>query len=89
MAKQVKWTKDIVREFSDKAMLSEDEIFVLVTRCKGMPISRQAQELHCSESTINRMIANLKKKYDIVQNEYPDIFPIRRTSKQEEWMDNN
>lgn len=89
MAHQVKWTKDIVREFSDKAMLSEDEIFVLVTRVKGVPISIQAQELHCSESTVNRIVANLKKKYDTVQKEYPDVFPIRRTSKEEEWMDNN
>lgn len=89
MAHQVKWTKDIVREFSDKAMLSEDEIFVLVTRVKGVPISIQAQELHCSESTVNRIVSNLKKKYDIVQKENPDLFPERKKSAKEDWMDNN
>lgn len=87
MSKQVKWTADIVRKFSEKAMLNEDEIFVLVTRVKGMPISRQAQELNCSESTINRMISNLKKKYDCVQKEYPDEFPVRKSSAKETWMD--
>jgi len=89
MAKQVKWTQNIVREFSEKAMLSEDEIFVLVTRVKGVPISRQAQELNVSESTVNRIVSTLKKKYDIVQKEYPDVFPIRRNSAKETWMDNN
>lgn len=89
MAKQVKWTQNIVREFSERAMLNEDEIFVLVTRVKGMPISRQAQELNCSESTVNRIVANLKKKYDSVQKEYPDLFPSRKSSAKEVWMDEN
>ena len=34
-------------------------------------------------------IAQLKKKYDAVQKEHPDKFPMRKTSKVEKFMDEN
>ncbi|MCQ2211297.1 MAG: hypothetical protein MJZ34_13515 [Paludibacteraceae bacterium] len=63
--------------FIEKAMLNEEEIYILQSRCKNITISSQAMHLHCSESRVNRIIANLKKKYDAVQKEYPEDFPIR------------
>lgn len=89
MAKQVLWTDKLTESFIEKAALSEDEAFVMRTRARGYSVTYQARELHKSESTIARMISQLKKKYDAVQKEYPDEFPIRKTSKVEEWMDNN
>lgn len=87
--KQVPWTKDLVGKFVDMALLSDDEIYIMTTRVKGYTVTRQALELHKSEATVHRMISVLKKKYDIVQKENPDIFPIRKSSTKEVYMDNN
>lgn len=87
MAHQVHWTERIVSEFCSKAMLSEDEVFILVTRVKGWTVTKQSMELHCSEQRVHRLIAGLKRKYDVVQAEFPDIFPVRRVSAKETYMD--
>ena len=89
MAKQVRWTKKVLEEFCEYALLNEDEIYIMQSRVKGVPVSIQASVLCCSESTVHRMISKLKKKYDVVQKEYPEKFPIRRTSSKETWLDNN
>lgn len=89
MAKQVKWTKQVFLDFCDYALLNDDEIYIMETRIKGVPVSIQASHLCVSESTVHRMIAKLKIKYDAVQKEYPDKFPIRKKSIKETWMDNN
>lgn len=86
---QVKWTKQVMELFIEKAMLSDDEIYILKSRIKSTPVSAQADFLGYSESTVHRMISKMKKKYDTVQKEYPDIFPIRKKSTKEVWMDNN
>lgn len=83
------WTKQKTEDFIELAMLSDDEAYIMRTRVKGVPISVQASELHVSESTVHRMIAKIKKKYDHVQKEYPDRFPKRRYSAKETWMDEN
>lgn len=41
-----------------------------------------------SVSTVDKIIARLKTKYDAVQK-YNPLLPPRRTSKEEEWMDEN
>lgn len=87
MSHQVHWSEKLVGEFTAKAMLSEDEIFVLVTRVKRWTVTKQAMELNVSEATVHRIIAGLKKKYDVVQKEYPEIFPVRRASPKEDYMD--
>lgn len=87
MSKQVPWTKTIMQCFIDEAMLSEEEIFILETRVKGWPISKQAAELNRSESSIHKSIAQLKKKYDRVQKLHPDTMPPRRASAKEAYMD--
>lgn len=89
MAHQIEWTKRIVEEFIRLSNLTEDEEMILRTRAlKGWSRTQQQQALHMSMSTVDRLIASLKRKYDIVQKE-SDILPPRRYSKQEEWMDNN
>lgn len=88
MAKQVEWTKHIVEVFIEEAMLSELEIAILDTRVRGIPISQQAAMFNLSESSVNRIIKTLKKKYDCVQRYHPDL-PPRRMSNEEVYMDNN
>lgn len=89
MAHQVKWTKRLLADFYENALLNENEIYIMESRIKGTPVSLQAEHLCCSEATVHRMIAKIKKKYDYVQKEHPDKFPIRRKSAKETWMDNN
>lgn len=89
MSKGVLWTDKLTESFIQKAALSDDEAFVMRTRARGYTVTQQAMELNKSESTIHRMIATIKKKYDTVQKEYPNEFPTRRTSKVEEFMDKN
>lgn len=89
MANQVRWTKKVTEDFIELAMLTEDEEYILRSRIKGTPVSIQADHLCCSDSTVHRIISKMKKKYDLVQKEYPERFPVRRKSAKETWMDNN
>ena len=89
MAHQVKWTKRLLEDFYDLALLNDDEKYLMESRIKGVPVSLQAVHLCCSDATVHRMIAKIKIKYDNVQKEHPDKFPPRRTSKEEKWMDSN
>lgn len=87
--KQVKWTKKLTEDFIELAMLSDDEAYIIRSRVKGTPVSIQADYLCCSESTVHRMIAKMKNKYDNIQKEYPEKFPVRKKSAKETWMDEN
>lgn len=87
MSKEIKWTKHTLEKFCEYALLNEEEIYIMKSRIAGSPISEQAYHLNCSNSTVSRMISTLKKKYDVVQKEHPDIFPIRKYSSKETWMD--
>lgn len=87
MSHEVRWSAKVTEEFIKKGNLNEEQIYVLRTRINGMPISCQADHLGCSTRTVDRMIKELKAIYDHVQQEYPDIFPVRRNSKQEKYMD--
>lgn len=89
MSNEVRWTKTVTEEFIRLGNLSEESEFVLRTRIEKKPISWQAQQLHCSTRTIDRLIQEMKHTYDCVQREHPEIFPLRRTSKEEEYMDNS
>lgn len=68
-------------------MLSPEECYIMESRCKNVSVTAQAIHLNCSESSVHRMIALLKKKYDAVQREHPDKFPPRKYSAKETWMD--
>lgn len=86
MSHQVIWTKEILDTFINDACLTPEEEIIMRTRVKGWTISKQAQELHMSESNVKRIISILKKKYDAVQKN-SNILPKRRTSKTEEYLD--
>ena len=86
--KKVNWNEVIYTEFVKLGMLNDFEKEVLRTRIVGYSITQQAQLFNCSDSTISRTIASLKKRYDDVQP-YSDKLPSRRDSKEEEWQDNN
>lgn len=88
MAHQVPWNKFIVEEFVREAMLTDDEEMILRTRVKGWSRTKQALELGMSVSTVDKIIARLKVKYDRVQK-YDVLLPPRKPSVQETWMDNN
>lgn len=83
MAKQVPWNKIIMEHFIDLAMIegtvSEK---ILRTRVAGWTIRRQASEFNMSESSVHRIIADLKKTYDNVQ-QYDPVLPKRKTTKAE------
>lgn len=83
------WTDELTEKVIQKLMFSEDEATILKTRVRGYPVSYQAQLLHCSESKVGRMIATMKEKYDELQRQYPDEFPLRKKSKTEKFMDEN
>lgn len=88
MSKQVPWNKIILETFIEEAMLSKDEEMIMRTRVAGWSRTKQALELGMSISTVDRIIADLKKKYDNVQK-YNPLLPPRKSSKEETWMDEN
>lgn len=86
MAHQVPWTKLIVEEFIKDGMLSKEEEYIIRTRAVGHTITQQAEELHMSTDNVSKIIARLKKKYDMVQR-YNPLLPPRRFSAKETYMD--
>lgn len=89
MAKQVKWNAQILEDFENLALLSDEECYIMESRCRGISVTAQALKLHKSEASIHKIISRLKKKYDSVQEQYPDRFPERKKSATELWMDSH
>lgn len=90
MSHEVVWTNKVLESFIAKANMTHDEEYIMRSRCRGFTVIQQAHHLHKSEATVHRMIAVIKKKYDVVQSEYPEEFPPRKKScKQEKFMDEN
>lgn len=83
------WTDELTEKVIQRCMLSKDESDILKTRVRGYTVKQQALAFDMSESTVARLISGMKKKYDAIQKQYPDEFPLRKTSKTEEWMDKN
>lgn len=86
MAHQIPWTKLIVEEFIKDGMLSKEEEYIIRTRAVGYTITQQAEELHMSTDNVSKIIARLKKKYDMVQK-YNPLLPPRKYSAKETYMD--
>ena len=82
MTKQVFWTKAVLESFIQEGNLNKRQEFIVRTRAEGYTISKQAEELHLSIDQVNKEIAELKKKYDIVQKNC-QILPPRSKNKQE------
>lgn len=81
------WSDDSFRFFVKEAMLNETEIYILDSRIKGTPISKQADKLGYSIDNVNKIIKQMKNKYDFIQKKNPDILPLRRKSSSETYMD--
>ena len=86
MTHQVPWTKLIVEEFIKDGMLSKEEEYIIRTRAVGYTITQQAEDLHMSTDNVSKIIARLKKKYDMVQK-YNPLLPPRKYSAKETYMD--
>lgn len=87
MSKQVNWSKEILEFFIEQALLNPFEEEIMRTRINGVPVKEQASRCMCSISKVEKTIALLKKKYDLLQKQYPDKLPMRRASAKELYMD--
>lgn len=85
----IHWTKKTFEIFVEEAMLSELETAILEERIKGLTVTEMSMKHNVSASTIHSIIKKMREKYDIVQKQHPDVFPIQRVSKEEIYMDNN
>lgn len=88
MSHQVPWNKIILETFIEEGCLTKDEEWIIRTRVAGWSRTKQAMELGMSLSTVDRIISNLKLKYDNVQR-YNPLLPPRKSSSEETWMDNH
>ena len=66
MSHQVLFTREILDEFINESMLTEDEAFILITRIAGWSRQQQASELNVSVQSVDRIINRMKNKYDKV-----------------------
>nr|DAK94694.1 MAG TPA: DNA-directed RNA polymerase subunit alpha [Caudoviricetes sp.] len=78
MAQQVPWDQQILDEFIRRALLSEEDQWLLRSRIGGMSRSQQAEHLGLSERSVDRRISRLKSKYDHVQPRSSGLPPRRR-----------
>lgn len=77
MSRQVIWTDTILDEYMREAVLSEFEIDVLKAHVRGVGRVEMAIRFNCSVSTIDRIIARLKRKYDVAAL-YNPLLPVRK-----------
>lgn len=86
MGKKIKWSSEhwtsrLTELFIEKAMLNEDEQYILKSRIAGYTISEQSRYLNISERSVSRIIKTLQDKYDIVQSEEPTRFPKSKANQ--------
>lgn len=74
------WTKTIVDEFIQEAMLTPEEQRLLRMKVDGWSRVKQAQSLNVSTQTLDRMCNRLKVKYDAAQRT-SSILPQRQCHK--------
>lgn len=89
MAHQVIWTEKTLNTFIKLGNLNEFQEQIMRTRCKNMTVLQQSFLLQCSESTVHKEIAKIKKIYDVVQAQHPDELPQRKSSSKELYMDSH
>ena len=82
MTKQIFWTKAVLESFIHEGNLNKRQEYIVRTRAEGYTISKQADELHLSIDQVNKEIAELKKRYDIVQKN-SKVLPPRCKNKKE------
>ena len=77
---RVLWTKVVLEEFIDKALLTKEEEMIIRTRVAGWTRVKQANEFNMSIGTVDNIIKRLKAKYDEVQRLDP-ILPPRKDNE--------
>jgi DNA-binding CsgD family transcriptional regulator len=77
LANDLVWTQKRLGAFIAAACLSEDEKDVLTDWADHHSPAFSAEHLSMSESKVGKIRTAIRRKYDIVQKEYPDIFPPR------------
>lgn len=82
MTKHLFWTKEVVEAFIREGNLNDRDTYIIKTRAKGYPISKQARDLNLSIDQVNKDIRRLKALYDEVQKK-SQILPMRKKNKQE------
>ena len=89
MSHEVVWTERVEKFFAEKGNLTEHERKILHLRVMGL--TRTQIKFYLDDGTevwtIDRIVKKLKKRYDVVQKEYPDILPVRKECEQEAYMD--
>lgn len=80
MANDLVWTKKRLGAFIELACLSEDERDVLTDWSNRRSPTWTAEHRSMSQSKVEKLRRSIRKQYDIVQKEYPDIFPPRARS---------
>lgn len=89
MGERLIWTTPVLEEFIRLGNLTEDEEWVLRTRAKKWPRTKQAMERGFSLATLDRIIHRIKEKYDAVQPYSKILKPRTENSVTEKWMDEN
>ena len=74
---KILWTKLVLEQFIEKALLTKEEEMIMRTRVAGWTRVKQAQEFGMSVGTVDNIIKRLRAKYDEVQRTDP-ILPPRK-----------
>lgn len=74
------WTRKRLGAFLEAACLSEDEKEVLMDWYNKHSPTWTAEKRSMSKSKVERLRTRIRLQYDIVQLEYPDLFPPRTRS---------
>lgn len=86
MSHEVPWNKILLETFIEEALLTKEEEWIMRTRVAGWSRTRQAMELNMSISSVDKIIARLKQKYDNLAK-YNPLLPPCKSSDKETWMD--
>ena len=79
---KILWTKVVLEQFIDKALLTKEEEMIMRTRVAGWTRVKQAKEFGMSVGTVDNIIKRLRAKYDEVQRIDP-ILPPRKDGENE------
>jgi hypothetical protein len=77
MANDLVWTKYRLGAFIERACLSEDERDVLTDWAERRSPAWTAEHRSMSVSKVEKIRTKIRRHYDIVQRECPDLLPPR------------
>lgn len=83
MKHQIPWNKTILEDFIEEGLLTDEEAHLMTLRTRNKSTVYQATALNVSTATVDRMVVELKKKYDQLHEQFPDRFPKRHRSQKE------